>query len=180
MERSKKGVSLSGYIHLNGCDISMEDISYVTDTDALFPYLSVWDSIYYHTIFQMSPDTSRAVAIDKATSALNEVGLVELMHRKVGSTLDIGERRRLVLAQQLTSKSAVLLFDDPTLGLDGYQSQRLMEILRNLAGRGRIVSTLQIIPCSIHKMIYEHTIGCVHSKPTKVRTIQNTVVTKFL
>ena len=81
---------------------------------------------------------------DHVTKVLTCMSLVHLRHRVVGleggpGGLSAGERRRLLVAQHLSPGLSVLLLDDPCRGLDGYQSQRIMELLKDVAGDGRTV-----------------------------------------
>lgn len=110
---------------------------------SLFPHLTVWESILFPALFRMSPGDSIATVMEIVTKLVRDVGLTKVIHRQVGVVgkggLSIGERHRLLISQQLTSNPSVLCIDDPNCGLDGHQSQAMMELLKQVASEGRMV-----------------------------------------
>lgn len=79
-----------------------------------------------------------------AAQALDRVGLAELAGRKT-SMLSGGQLRRAGLAQVLVHDAAVLLLDEPTVGLDPAQRARFRELLAALPPeRPVVVSTHQV------------------------------------
>lgn len=74
-------------------------------------------------------------------AAVDRCGLRRVASRRIGN-LAQGDRLRVGLAQALIHKPAVLLLDEPTLGLDPAQSQMLCTLIRELAeGHTILVST---------------------------------------
>ncbi len=69
---------------------------------------------------------------------LERVGISQAAHRRVG-TYSKGMRQRLALAQALLGEPKVLLFDEPTIGLDPASRQMFYEVVRELNGRGATV-----------------------------------------
>ncbi|MCR4953360.1 MAG: ATP-binding cassette domain-containing protein [Treponema sp.] len=55
------------------------------------------------------------------------------------SELSGGEQRRLAIAGILALNSEIVLFDEPTAGLDGYARYNVMQMLRKLADEGKTV-----------------------------------------
>jgi ABC-type multidrug transport system ATPase subunit len=111
---------------------------------ALFSHLTVWESILFPALFRMTSTDTLLTVMNNVTKLVRDVGLTKIMHRLVGGVgkengLSTGERHRLLISQQLTSNPSVLCIDDPSRGLDGHQSQSMMELLKNLASEGRVV-----------------------------------------
>jgi len=50
-----------------------------------------------------------------------------------------GERQRVALASVLACRPRVIVFDEPTTGLDGIQQQAMMELLRRLNAEGHTI-----------------------------------------
>jgi Cu-processing system ATP-binding protein len=69
---------------------------------------------------------------------LDRVGLGHAADRRVG-TYSKGMRQRLGLAQALLGEPRILLFDEPTTGLDPALRQSFYEIVEELRGRGATV-----------------------------------------
>ncbi len=64
-----------------------------------------------------------------AKESLNKVGLDESYYEKSPFTLSGGEKRKVAIAGILASNPDVLIFDEPTAGLDPIAKQNLMDLL---------------------------------------------------
>ena len=91
------------------------DIGMVFQEGALFDSLTVGDNVgyrlYEHT--DLSPETVRR----RVEEVLGLVGLAAYIDR-MPSELSGGERRRVAIARAMVSRPRLLLFDEPTTGLD--------------------------------------------------------------
>src|SRR5262249_46527231 len=66
------------------------------------------------------------------------LGLREFIEQRCG-TLSTGQRQRVNLARALIHRPAVMLLDEPTLGLDVLGSQVVTEYIDHLRGEGKAV-----------------------------------------
>jgi zinc/manganese transport system ATP-binding protein len=73
-----------------------------------------------------------AAARRDISQALAAVGAVDLADRPV-SDMSGGERQRLLIAQALIGKPRLLLLDEPLIGLDPYQQQVVVDLVRRLS-----------------------------------------------
>ena len=73
-----------------------------------------------------------------ALGALERVGLREQARESFG-TLSGGQRQRVLIARALVQDAGLLLLDEPYSGLDRPSSDRLTELLHDLAADGRAV-----------------------------------------
>jgi phospholipid/cholesterol/gamma-HCH transport system ATP-binding protein len=91
------------------------DIGMLFQENALFDSLTVAENVGYRLLEEshMPPGTVRARVAD----VLAFIGLSELIDR-MPSTLSGGQRRRVAIARAIVSNPRLLLFDDPTTGLD--------------------------------------------------------------
>ena len=69
-----------------------------------------------------------------ALEALATVGLADLADETFGE-LSGGQRQRVLIARALVQEADVLLLDEPFSGLDDRSSDRLMELIDDLARR---------------------------------------------
>lgn len=70
--------------------------------------------------------------------ALELMGLGDLQQRQIGA-LSGGQQQRCFLARALAQEAHILLLDEPFTGLDVPGTESLAEMLRTLAGEGRLV-----------------------------------------
>ncbi len=151
-----------GNVYINNIDIYKDSeavkglIGYVSQDDILFEDLTVYDNLYYNAL--MSFDNLPKVAIeDKIESILHTLGLYEIRNIKVGSPLNKkisgGQRKRLNIAIELIREPAILILDEPTSGLSSHDSQNIIELLKDLTIRGKLIFVVIHQPSSdIFKM----------------------------
>ncbi len=88
---------------------------------------------------------------------LNSIGLYEAKDLKVGSplekTISGGQRKRLNIALELIREPSVLFVDEPTSGLSSRDSENIMDLLKELALKGKVIFVVIHQPSSdIFKM----------------------------
>lgn len=152
----------SGRVRLNGIDIYAEPdkvqglIGYVPQDDLLMEDLTVFENLYYNARLCCSRET-REQTTEKVERLLHQLGLYEIKDLKVGSPLDKiisgGQRKRLNIGLELLREPWVLFVDEPTSGLSSRDSENIMDLLKELALRGKLVFVVIHQPSSdIFKM----------------------------
>lgn len=106
-------------------------IGYVTQAPAIYDDLTVYQNIAY---FAAIMGAGKA----QITNVLKKVGL-DTQHGQIASTLSGGERARVSLAIALVGNAPVLVFDEPTVGLDPLLRRDLWNLFAELASEGRTV-----------------------------------------
>ncbi|TAK18761.1 MAG: ATP-binding cassette domain-containing protein [Acidobacteria bacterium] len=91
------------------------DLGMVFQEGALFDSLTVRENVGYR-LFEET-NTPIAKVDERVKEVLGFVGLGEFIDR-MPSELSGGQRRRVAIARALTSKPHILLYDEPTTGLD--------------------------------------------------------------
>jgi phospholipid/cholesterol/gamma-HCH transport system ATP-binding protein len=144
----------AGTIHVNGQCINdmaernllrmRADIGMVFQENALFDSLTVNENVGYRLYEEtdMPLDQVR----ERVAEVLGFVGLGEFIDR-MPSALSGGQRRRVALARAMTTRPGLLLFDDPTTGLDPLTATTVVDEvvkLRDLEAVTAIVATHQI------------------------------------
>lgn len=81
--------------------------------------------------------------INKALSALCEVGLSYLSIGQSASTLSGGERQRLKLAKELDRTGSIYVLDEPTTGLHASDIEKLMALFDRLVDKGSTVVIIE-------------------------------------
>ncbi|MGH7251181.1 MAG: energy-coupling factor transporter ATPase [Nitrospiraceae bacterium] len=76
----------------------------------------------------------------RVAEALDAVGLTAPEVRKQDPfSLTKGDRQRIAVASVLAARPRILIFDEPTTGLDAEQTDRMMRMLRRLNQRGHTI-----------------------------------------
>tara|TARA_R100000027_G_scaffold254_1_gene297 strand:- start:33963 stop:34685 length:723 start_codon:yes stop_codon:yes gene_type:complete len=91
----------------------------------LFPQVGTWGRF-------------SAIHRTAVSDAIIKMGLEGLEKRRIGE-LSGGQQQRAFLARAIAGGARILLLDEPFAGLDREASQRLSDLLRDLAGSGALV-----------------------------------------
>lgn len=139
----------TGEILINGIDLHWEAnkiegiIGYVSQDDMLIEELTVFQNLYYSAQLCYS-NYNRFQILRLVLRLLKSLGLYEIKDMRVGSPMDKkisgGQRKRLNIALELVREPAILFLDEPTSGLSSRDSENILDILKELALKGRAVS----------------------------------------
>ncbi|HEX3008243.1 MAG TPA: ATP-binding cassette domain-containing protein [Bacteroidales bacterium] len=138
----------SGEVLINGINIHNNKtktegfIGYVSQEDFLIEELTVFENLYYNAKLCFDNHTD-----DEIRKMVNELlvslGLFENKDMKVGSPLNKkisgGQRKRLNIAMELIREPSILFLDEPTSGLSSRDSENIMDLLKELAFKGKLV-----------------------------------------
>jgi ABC-2 type transport system ATP-binding protein len=108
-------------------------LSLVPEREAVQPFLSGYEFVRMCARLHSMPN-----ADDAAAAAVALVDLGDAQHRKIG-TYSKGMRQRIKIAGALVHDPAVLLLDEPFNGMDPRQRLQMMDLLRELAAKGRVI-----------------------------------------
>ena len=152
----------SGQILINGINLHTERekiegvIGYIPQDDLLIEELTVYQNLYYNAklCFNDKSEEEINALVDKT---LINLGLHERKHLKVGTPLNKmisgGQRKRLNIALELIREPSILFVDEPTSGLSSRDSENVMDLLRELALKGKLIFVVIHQPSSdIYKM----------------------------
>jgi ABC-type sugar transport system ATPase subunit len=82
----------------------------------------------------------RSAALRRSGEVLRRVGAESCAAMRPGE-LDVGEAVRVAIARALTSDPRLLVIDEPTLGVELSERDRILQLLRSLADEGVAVLT---------------------------------------
>ncbi|MBS2211033.1 ATP-binding cassette domain-containing protein [Carboxylicivirga mesophila] len=131
-------------------------IGYVAQDDLLMEDLTVYQNLYYNA--KLCFDNLPEYRIRrKVLKLLRNLGLYEIRFMKVGSPLNKkisgGQRKRLNIALELIREPSILFLDEPTSGLSSRDSDNIIDLLKELSIRGKLVFVVIHQPSSaIFKM----------------------------
>jgi ABC-type multidrug transport system ATPase subunit len=151
-----------GKVLLNNTDIhnhaqTIEGlIGYVSQDDLLVEELTVFQNLYFNAKLCFGQYTDDEIR-KKTDDVLHDLGLYEIRDMKVGSPLNKkisgGQRKRLNIALEMIRQPAVLFLDEPTSGLSSRDSDNILDLLKELSLKGKLVFVVIHQPSSdIFKM----------------------------
>ncbi len=174
-----------GEVLINGFNLHTEKdnlegvIGLIPQDDLLIEELTVFENLYYSAKFCFK-DLSDAEITEKVNQVLKSLGLYERRDLKVGNSLNKlisgGQRKRLNIALELIREPSILFVDEPTSGLSSRDSENVMDLLRELTLKGKLIFVVIHQPSSqIYKMFdkmiildtggylvyYGHPIDCI-------------------
>jgi ABC transport system ATP-binding/permease protein len=152
----------SGQVIINNIDIHAEPekmegvIGFVPQDDLLIEDLTVYQNLYYAAKLCFN-DKQEADIHSLVMHVLEDLGLAEIKDLKVGSplrkTISGGQRKRLNIGLELLREPAVLFCDEPTSGLSSRDSENIIDLLKELSLKGKLVFAVIHQPSSdIFKM----------------------------
>jgi ABC transport system ATP-binding/permease protein len=138
----------AGKVTINGVDVHRERdrirgvIGHVSQDDLLIEELTVFQNLFYNAKLCFG-DLDKERIAQRVLRVLHSLGLYETRDLKVGSplekTISGGQRKRLNIALELIREPSVLFVDEPTSGLSSRDSENIMDLLKELALKGRLV-----------------------------------------
>lgn len=151
-----------GSVTINGIDIHKEKekveglIGFVSQDDLLIEELTVFQNLYYNAKLCFG-NYSKFQIVRATVNMLKSLGLYEIKDMKVGSPLNKkisgGQRKRLNISLELIREPSVLFLDEPTSGLSSRDSENIMDLLKELALKGKLIYVVIHQPSSdIFKM----------------------------
>jgi ABC transport system ATP-binding/permease protein len=152
----------SGKVTINGADVHEHPmnvegvIGYIPQDDLLIEDLTVFQNLFYAAKLCFGNKTDEEIT-KLVIQVLMSLGLTEIRDLKVGSplqkTISGGQRKRLNIGLELLREPSVLFVDEPTSGLSSRDSENIMDLLKELALRGKMVFVVIHQPSSdIFKM----------------------------
>ena len=142
-----KNIKLEGDILYNNREVEVGDfdkrIVCISQTDMLFSYLTVRDTLLLSAAFHQSWDTPRSIIEEKVESTIRELGLLKVSETIIGSTsrrgVSGGEYKRVLIGKEMMKDPDIVFVDEPTSGLDAFQALAVMEAMKELTSTGKMV-----------------------------------------
>lgn len=137
-------LAYNGEIYLNGKKVNQVkpcEIGYLPQQFGLFPELTVYEMLEYMCNIKKIERRERKIIIEKCITRVN---LQEKKKEKI-KKLSGGMKRRLGIAQALLSDPTIIIFDEPTAGLDPEERMRFKEIVAGLNKEKIVIISTHIV-----------------------------------
>jgi phospholipid/cholesterol/gamma-HCH transport system ATP-binding protein len=183
----------SGEIEVNGQEISrltdrewnvlLKKFGMVFQRDALFDSISVWENVGFglrrHT--KLTDEEIKGIAVEK----LKLVGL-QNVEDNMPAELSGGMRKRVSLARAIAMEPQILLYDEPTTGLDPIMANVINDLMVNMREKLRVTSITITHDMESAYQIADH-IAMLYQgqiievgKPEEIRNTSNEIVRQFI
>jgi phospholipid/cholesterol/gamma-HCH transport system ATP-binding protein len=105
---------------------------------ALFDSLSVYDNVAFS--LKENLDLPKAEMDRRVEELLKSVGLTFEHSRKMPSELSGGQRKRVALARAIALKPSIMMYDEPTTGLDPLTTMMVTNLIKNVSTQNKLTS----------------------------------------
>ena len=117
-------------------------LGYLPEQPPVYPELTVDEYLGYCAGLHGVPKAERAEALARAKQAC---GLNEVAGRLIGN-LSKGFQQRVGIAQAIIHRPAVVILDEPTVGLDPIQIREIRSLIRELGASHSVILSSHILP----------------------------------
>jgi putative ABC transport system permease protein len=135
-----------GQLFVNGKDIKKlrrkeldkyrkNEVGFIFQSFNLIGHLSVLDNV---TIAMTLSNVKKKDRIKRAKEILTELGLENHINKKP-SQLSGGQKQRVAIARALINNPEIIIADEPTGSLDSKTTIQVLEIMKDIAKRGKLV-----------------------------------------
>ncbi|WP_420828325.1 ABC transporter ATP-binding protein [Flavobacterium potami] len=143
-------------------------IGFLFQSGALYDSMSVRENLAF-TLSKHKRDLTEDEIEKEVMEALENVGLAEAVD-KMPSELSGGMRKRIGLARTLILKPEIILYDEPTTGLDTITSREISELILDIKNKQKTSSIIITHDMACAKMTADRIIvlkdGVIHAEGT--------------
>lgn len=148
-----------GSIKIDGIPLSKwkkQGIGYLPQSFGIFQELNVWETMKYFCCLKKIPPKKQKEEIERC---LESVFLIDKRKEK-GKRLSGGMVRRVGVAQTLIGHPEILLFDEPTAGLDTEERMNFKNIISQYGKEETVIISTHIVDdieaCCDHVIVMNH------------------------
>jgi ABC-type multidrug transport system ATPase subunit len=137
-----------GEVLINGISIHRDKeklkglIGFVSQDDLLIEELTVFENLFFNAKLCFDNMSEEEIAA-KVDGVLKNLGLYEIRNIQVGTPLNKkisgGQRKRLNISLELIREPAIMFLDEPTSGLSSRDSENILDLLQELARKGKLL-----------------------------------------
>jgi phospholipid/cholesterol/gamma-HCH transport system ATP-binding protein len=152
-----------GALDENGLGELRKKIGFLFQSGALYDSMTVQQNLEF-PLRRIRKNLAQKEIEDKVKEALDHVGLPDTLD-KMPSQLSGGMRKRISLARTIVVDPAIMLYDEPTTGLDPVTSDEISTLINNVQKKYKTSS-----------LIITHDIACARATANRVIMVQDGTV----
>ncbi len=167
----------SGKIYVNDIDILKDPIkakkiiSYIPDEPFVYPYLTAREFLkFIAEVYNLKEYNAKIDELLDFFGLLNDAD-------KLLNSYSHGMKQKLLIASVLLRNSEVILFDEPTVGLDPISVKKFKSLMKKLTSEGKIIFMCTHILEMAQKICDE--IAVINEGKIIIKGSVNEILTKF-
>jgi ABC-2 type transport system ATP-binding protein len=141
MPATEGTVSVAGFDVLDNPQEVKKRIGFLPETPPLYNELLVSEYLNFVAELRLVPKTERA---SKVAKAIDRCQLGDVRDRLIGN-LSKGYRQRVGIAQAIVHDPAVVILDEPTIGLDPKQVSEARSLIQSMKGERTLIYSTHIL-----------------------------------
>jgi ABC-2 type transport system ATP-binding protein len=137
-----------GTVHVAGFDVvenpieAKRQIGYLPENLPLYNDMTVDGYLDFVADIKQIPGKNKK---NRIGLAMEKCGITDVRKRLIGN-LSKGYRQRIGIAQAIVHDPAIIVLDEPTIGLDPKQIIEIRELIKNLSGERTVILSTHILP----------------------------------
>ena len=140
-------------------DLLRKDIGFLFQSNALYDSMTIRENLEFPLRRHWTKEQREKQAEEAVMEALEDVGLAHTVNM-MPSELSGGMRKRIALARTLILKPKVILYDEPTTGLDPITAREISELMISIQEKYKASS-----------VIISHDMNCIRMTSNRVITL---------
>jgi phospholipid/cholesterol/gamma-HCH transport system ATP-binding protein len=147
------------------------NVGFSFQSSALYDSMNVYENIAF-PLSMNSPGISREELGKSVEEVLNAVGLKEKA-RELPADLSGGQRKRVGIARTLVLKPKIVLYDEPTAGLDPVTSMEIITLINQVRQLYNTTSVIITHDLTCAKKTADRVAMLIDGKFTRIGTFEN-------
>ena len=130
-----------GYAEIAGFDVATQPsevrrhVGFLSANTGVYDRMTAWEMVeYYGKLNQISPDVLRP-RLEELFKTLQ----MDSFRDMPGAKMSTGMKQKVSIARALVNDPPVLIFDEPTNGLDVLVQRAVLDSIKQLRGRGKTI-----------------------------------------
>jgi len=148
------------------------DVGFLFQSNALYDSMTVRQNLEFPLRRHWSKEERRTNAKDAVLEALEDVGLAHTMDM-MPAELSGGMRKRIALARTLILKPKVILYDEPTTGLDPITAREISQLMNEVQEKYKATAVIISHDMNCIKMTSDRVIMLIDGKNYASDTFEN-------
>ncbi len=141
IKQTEGSVEICGYDTITNAVESRKKIGFLPQKPPVHPEMTVYEYLHYTTTLRLIPKDEVEQAIE---DVLNVCNLGHMRDRLI-SNLSGGYQQRVGIAQAIIHRPEVVIFDEPTNGLDPNQIIDIRDLIRNIAKERTVILSTHML-----------------------------------